>query len=154
MLLFCPENSIIEPEGSPLTCLNFCVGSAPRARTQGGTLHILVPFFLKESPDWTMGCWKQISPGGTRTKRGEKGGFYFVKEHQCQQTSPREEGVMFCHHQTDILFFSPRCVTVTKQYTHGAQNKRAQKLPPFTSYVRHHDSGKNRHSIISTTPPT
>lgn len=35
----------------------------------------------------------------------------------------------------------------------GVLNEQAQKLPPFTSYVQHHDSGKNRHSVISTKPP-
>lgn len=35
----------------------------------------------------------------------------------------------------------------------GGGDTQAQTLPPFTSYVRHHDSGKNRHSIISTKAP-
>lgn len=124
------------------------------SKNAGGDCIFLFLYFLVniyEWPDYSVGCWTQVSPG----VQGGDGGF-FLKEHQCQQTSWRTEDVLF-NHKTLSWTSSIRVPIPTMCYcyqaTHsGDQNEQARKLPPFTSYVQHHDSGKNRHSIISTKP--
>lgn len=56
-------------------------------------------------------------------------------------------------HQADIPFtksLRPQCYQAIHS---GGPELMSTKDAIFTSYVQHYDSGKNRHSIISTKPP-
>lgn len=162
MLLFCPNN---RQTGSQPTCEFQCriLLCSPCMEAGGDCIFLFlylqkflclqVPFFLKSD---LIGQWAAVR-GSVLGRARRRGLFFFLKEHQCRQ-SQRAEDVIFSH-KTVRLSSSLQDPTPTMCYCHqaihsGGQNERAQKLPPFTSYVQHHDSGKNRHSIISTKPPT
>lgn len=100
-----------------------------------------------------MGCWTQVGPGGPG-RRGER---RFSRSTNADRWAEEQR---MSHSVTWPSDWHPplQVLTTTMCYCYqvihsGGQNRRAQKLPPFTSYVQHHDSGKNRHSIISTKPP-